>query len=280
MIHASRLPGPVRHPLLHPDEFFEDAEHGKLPTYSFIEPCLMHAHNDNHPAVNAVFPGVSADPPSSMLGGEELLARIYTAVRASSTADGSNFSNTLFLVTFDEHGGTYDHVPPPARPAARPGRPGRSDGLPVRPLRHPHPHPRRLRLDRPAAPSSTSEYRNTSLIRTLRERWLTRAAADRPRRHRPRHRARPHPRHPPSAGGLARGHAPAGAPDGRTRSSPWTSRSRRWASTCSASAIALDTNYTGHTPDLDPKTATGQQADDYMIDRTARIWPGLVTHPS
>ena len=38
--------------------------------------------------------------------------------------------------------------------------------------------------------------------------------------------------------------------------------------------------YTGHVPDLDPKTATGQQADDYMNDRTARIWPGLVTHPS
>jgi hypothetical protein len=45
-------------------------------------------------------------------------------------------------------------------------------------------------------------------------------------------------------------------------------------------AIALDTKYTGHVPDLDAKTATGQQADDYMNDRTARIWPGLVTHLS
>jgi hypothetical protein len=40
---------------------------------------------------------VEVDPPSSILGGEELLARIYTAVRASSTAGGSNFANTLFL---------------------------------------------------------------------------------------------------------------------------------------------------------------------------------------
>ena len=39
-------------------------------------------------------------------------------------------------------------------------------------------------------------------------------------------------------------------------------------------AIALDTQYTGHQPDIDPKTATGQQADDYMNDRTARIYPG------
>jgi phospholipase C len=60
-----------------------------------------------------VFEGVSADPPSSVLGGEELLARIYTAVRASSAAGGSNFANTLFLVAFDEHGGNYDNVAPP-----------------------------------------------------------------------------------------------------------------------------------------------------------------------
>ena len=45
-------------------------------------------------------------------------------------------------------------------------------------------------------------------------------------------------------------------------------------------AIAMDTKYTGHVPDLDPRTATGQQAEDYMNDRTVRIWPGLVTHPS
>ena len=40
-------------------------------------------------------------------------------------------------------------------------------------------------------------------------------------------------------------------------------------------AIALDTMNTGHVPDIDPKTATGQQAHDYMLDRQARIWPGL-----
>ena len=38
-------------------------------------------------------------------------------------------------------------------------------------------------------------------------------------------------------------------------------------------AIALDTMNTGHAPDIDPKTATGQQAHDYVIDRQARIWP-------
>ena len=45
-------------------------------------------------------------------------------------------------------------------------------------------------------------------------------------------------------------------------------------------AIALDTNYTGHLPGIDLETATGQQANDYMNDRTARIYRGLVTHPT
>ncbi len=41
-------------------------------------------------------------------------------------------------------------------------------------------------------------------------------------------------------------------------------------------AIALDTMNTGYVPEIDPKTATGQQARDYMLERQARIWPGLV----
>jgi hypothetical protein len=41
-------------------------------------------------------------------------------------------------------------------------------------------------------------------------------------------------------------------------------------------AFALDELYTGHRPDLDPATATGQQADSYMNDRMARLLRGLV----
>ena len=42
-------------------------------------------------------------------------------------------------------------------------------------------------------------------------------------------------------------------------------------------AITLDEHYTGHRPGLDPTTATGKQADDYMNHRMARLMPGLVT---
>ena len=41
-------------------------------------------------------------------------------------------------------------------------------------------------------------------------------------------------------------------------------------------AIALDTHHTSHVPDIDPRTATARQANDYMNDRTGRIYPSLV----
>ena len=279
MIHASRLSGRFATNFSTLADFFDDAERGTLPAYSFIEPCLIHAHNDYHPAVNAVFAGVSADAPSSVLGGEELLARVYTAVRASSTAAGSNFANTLLLVAFDEHGGNYDHVPPPAAdppggPSAAPGQLGfRFDRAGIRiPT---------LAVSAYIDPHTviTGAYRNTSLIATLRDRWQLGA--------------------PLTARDAS---APSIAPV-LTRSTPraqedWPEVTPRPVPQLAGTlvpldkplpplgqyllgvAIALDTKYTGHTPDLDPKSATGRQADDYMNDRTARIYPGLAAHPS
>lgn len=42
---------------------------------------------------------------------------------------GSNWSNTLLIITHDEHGGCYDHVSPPAAtpPDGQPGPPGQDD---------------------------------------------------------------------------------------------------------------------------------------------------------
>jgi phospholipase C len=104
-------------------QFLQDAASGELPAYSFIEPCLLHGHNDMHPPENALFPGFALDLPSSLLGGEALLAKIYNAVRSSSSPAGSNVYNTLLMICFDEHGGTYDHVPPPAVPSPDPSGP-------------------------------------------------------------------------------------------------------------------------------------------------------------
>ncbi len=100
-------------------KFHEDAAAGKLPAYAFIEPRLIFNHNDMHPPV-ASFEFKASDGSEVMVGavddvraGEKLLHEVYTSVRNSSSLTGSNAMNTMLFVTFDEHGGTYDHVPPP-----------------------------------------------------------------------------------------------------------------------------------------------------------------------
>jgi phospholipase C len=94
-------------------EFLADAAGGSLPNYSFVEPryftsrLLRHIPNDAHPPHNVAY-------------AEQLVADLYNAVRASPAWD-----RTLVVITFDEHGGCYDHVaPPPAIPAGRPARNG------------------------------------------------------------------------------------------------------------------------------------------------------------
>ena len=113
---------------------------GTLPDFSMIEPNLIMGHSDYHPAVSrALGPGVELplDPPSSILGGEAFLARIYTAIRSAASPEGSNAYNTTFFIGWDEPGGTYDHVPPRTRAATGPERTRRTDGLHIRPIRLP-----------------------------------------------------------------------------------------------------------------------------------------------
>jgi phospholipase C len=73
--------------------------------------------------------GLPFDQPSSLLGGEALLASIYDAVRTASSSNGSNYFNTFLLVAFDEAGGTYDHVPPPPAPPPNPAAPAGQMGF-------------------------------------------------------------------------------------------------------------------------------------------------------
>jgi phospholipase C len=170
IIHAPRLLDRFATNFFTTDRFLADAASGELPTYSFIEPNLLYGHNDMHPAFDAMFPGADLDPPSSLLGGEALLAKIYDAIRSSSSPDGSNAYNTLLMVTFDEHGGNYDHVPPPrAIPPGPSGAPGQlgfafdRSGLRVPAIAISAWLPERTVIH--------DEYRHTSVIRTLRERW-------------------------------------------------------------------------------------------------------------
>jgi phospholipase C len=123
-----------------------------------------------HPAFGMLTPGLTWDPPSSLIGGEDLLARLYNAVRSSSSPTGSNYLNTTLLVTFDEHGGTYDHVtPPPAAPpdaSAPTGQFGFTfdrSGVRIPTVA--------ISAWIPERTIVTEQRRSTSLISTMRERW-------------------------------------------------------------------------------------------------------------
>ena len=170
VIHAPRLVDRFATHFFTTDQFLQDAANGDLPTYSFIEPNLLYGHNDMHPAFDALFPDMTLDPPSALLGGEALLAKIYTAVRSASSPRGSNAYNTLLMVNFDEHGGTYDHVPPPSVPPPDPAAPAGQLGFAFD----------RSGVRVPAIAISAwipertvvnAEYRHTSVIRTIREHW-------------------------------------------------------------------------------------------------------------
>ena len=123
-----------------------------------------------HPAFGMLTPGLTWDPPSSLIGGEDLLARLYNAIRASSSPTGSNYLNTTLLVTFDEHGGTYDHVVPPPATPPDPSAPAGQFGFTFNRsgVRIPT-----LAISAwiPERTVVTQEHRATSLISTMRERW-------------------------------------------------------------------------------------------------------------
>lgn len=76
------------------DQFYDDAKSGNLPQFTYINPeCCDYQ---------------SFHPPSPITLGENFVRGIYEAVR-----NGPQWNETLFILTFDEHGGFGDHVPPP-----------------------------------------------------------------------------------------------------------------------------------------------------------------------
>jgi phospholipase C len=78
------------------ESFFESARAGTLPQYTLIDPQFFGpGANDDHP---------DHDPQL----GQALIASIYAAM-----AQSPQWDRCLFVVTYDEHGGFFDHVPPP-----------------------------------------------------------------------------------------------------------------------------------------------------------------------
>jgi len=99
------------------DEFLAAARAGTLPQVSFLEPNYHFSKkaSDDH-------------PPSDMAYGQQFIASVYNALTASPA-----FDKTLFIITYDEHGGLYDHrVPELADRYVQAGKPNLDLGYGVR----------------------------------------------------------------------------------------------------------------------------------------------------
>jgi phospholipase C len=114
-------------------EFLSACQTGQLPDYSFIEP----NYNDHRSPSGAALPGSDQHPDHDVREGERFIASVYQAIKNNAAL----WESTALLITYDEHGGTYDHVPPPsctpdgfvAQPdSTQTGMPFRFDRLGVR----------------------------------------------------------------------------------------------------------------------------------------------------
>jgi phospholipase C len=125
MLHAPTIQQHWKSNFRDMTQFWIDAAAGNLPAYSFIEPRMVFNHNDMHPPwgervresdveMDGTTVPVYSSALSDVRAGDELLQNVYDAIRTSASARGSNAMNTALVVTFDEHGGTFDHVRPPA----------------------------------------------------------------------------------------------------------------------------------------------------------------------
>ena len=79
------------------DEFYKDCSEGKLSSYTFLDCSILAKYNN------------SQHPPNDVRPGESFLADVY-----NSLVNSPHWKDTLLVITYDEHGGCYDHIPPPS----------------------------------------------------------------------------------------------------------------------------------------------------------------------
>jgi phospholipase C len=95
------------------------------PRFIHIEPKYLeldfHAGDPLHPSAD-FSKGNSQHPAGGVAAGERLIKATYEAIRNSP-----HWSSSMLIITYDEHGGFYDHVAPPA--CGRTGSTGRTHGF-------------------------------------------------------------------------------------------------------------------------------------------------------
>ena len=154
-------------------EFEKDAAAGTLPDFALIEPNMLGGHGDYHPALGRSLSGqvdIELDSPSSTLSGEAFLERVFNAYRSATSETGTNIWNTVLLISWDEPGGTFDHVDPPTVAPPDPAAPAGELGFTFERSGYRVP----AVIVSPWVESGSvynEEYRHTSLLATLRKTW-------------------------------------------------------------------------------------------------------------
>jgi phospholipase C len=136
-------------------DFQAAAANGKLPAYTFLEPSWGSDGNSQHPNYDVAL-------------GEQLIHDVYYALR-----NGPAWNKTLLIITYDEHGGCYDHVPAPVNAAAPDASPGefgfdfrrfgpRVPAVLVSPL---------IPAGSVLKPPGATPFDHTSILKTIEARW-------------------------------------------------------------------------------------------------------------
>jgi len=88
-------------------DFLNACTQNALPDYCFIEPNFT-----DHPAPDGSGEAIANDqhPDHDVRAGEQFIAQVYNAIRLNPQL----WPNTALLLVYDEHGGIFDHVSPPA----------------------------------------------------------------------------------------------------------------------------------------------------------------------
>jgi phospholipase C len=139
-------------------QFLSDAASGNLPAVSFVEPRFAGEEE-----------GISGDdhPHADIRAGDAFLSETFRAV-----ANGPDWAKTVFIVTYDEWGGFFEHVVPPRAAAANDVDPDIVDGKTLLGMRIPVVVASPFTKGNPASPRVVSTvFDNTSILKMIETRF-------------------------------------------------------------------------------------------------------------
>ena len=85
------------------NQFYTRARNGTLLPFTYLEPTWGYGVSGSIEMTQ----GTDLHPPTSVTPGDRFVGNVIQSLVRSP-----QWKNTLLIITFDEHGGTYDHVPP------------------------------------------------------------------------------------------------------------------------------------------------------------------------